>query len=241
MRRVGNLWPQLTSFSHLLACARKSARGKRFESAVLRYHSRLEDELLALQEQLRAQTWMPGPFREFVIRHPKPRLVSAAPYRDRVVHHALVGVLEPVFERCFISDSYASRKGKGTHAAMRRCQQFCRRNAWVWKADVRHFFPSIDHALLKARIARKVKDPDVLRLTGAIIDHSPPPDEPAGLFPGDDLFTAARRPRGLPIGNQTSQFFANVYLEPTCEVQADDRRQRPAGRRPKERCARRVW
>jgi retron-type reverse transcriptase len=212
MRRVGYLWDRLTAFDNLLAAARRSARGKRFRPAVLAYHVRLEDELFELQDQLRGHTWTPGPFHDFYITHPKRRLIHAAPYRDRVVHHALVGVLEPIFEKTFIADSFASRKGKGTHAGMRRCQEFARRYRWAWKADIRHFFPSIDHQVLQARLARKIKDPDVLWLAGRIIAHSPPPDDPVGLGSAD--LPGGPRRRGLPIGNQTSQFFANVYLDP---------------------------
>ena len=141
-------------------------------------------------------------------------MISAAPFRDRVVHHALTGVLEPIFERSFIFDSYACRKGKGTHAAVDRCQAFARRYRYVLKADIRKFFPSIDHAILKGLVARKIKDPHVLWLVDQIIDHSNPQDPVLMWFPGDDLFTPTERRRGLPLGNQTSQFFANVYLDP---------------------------
>ncbi len=130
------------------------------------------------------------------------------------MHHALTGVLEPIFERSFIFDSYACRKGKGTHAAVDRCQQFARRYRYVLKADVQKFFPSIDHEVLKGLIARKIKDPHVHGLVNRIIDHSNPQQPVLMWFPGDDLFTPTERRRGLPLGNQTSQFFANVYLDP---------------------------
>lgn len=214
MKRVGHLWPELTSFRHLLRAARISARGKRFRPSVLAFHADLEPNLFDLQRRLVDHTWRPGRFRDFYIHDPKKRLISAAPYRDRVVHHALVGVLEPIWERCFIADSYASRKGKGTHAAMRRCQHFARRHRWAWKADVRQFFPSIDHEILMGQLARKVKDPNVLRLARTIIEHAPSTEAEPHWFPQDDLFTPSERRKGLPIGNQTSQFFANVHLDP---------------------------
>src|SRR5262249_9952400 len=162
----------------------------------------------------REKTYRPGPYRTFVIREPKPRFISAAPYRDRIVHHALTQVLEPIFERFFLPDSYACRPGKGTHAAVRRCQQFARRFRYVRKADVQKFFPSLDHQVLSGLLARKIRAPDVLWLAGRIIDHSNPQEEVALWFPGDELFTPGGRRRGLPIGNQTSQFFANVFLDP---------------------------
>jgi retron-type reverse transcriptase len=214
MKRHGHLWPGLIAFPNLLRAARQAQRGKRFRPCVARFHFDLERELWALHGELAGHTYRPGPYHTFTIHDPKKRLISAAPYRDRVVHHALCNVLEPVFERSFLRDSYACRKGKGTHAAVRRCQLYARRFPWVLKADVRKFFPSLDHTVLKAALAGKVKDPDVLRLAGLVIDHANPQEEVQDWFPGDDLFAPARRRRGLPIGNQTSQFFANVYLDP---------------------------
>jgi hypothetical protein len=123
-------------------------------------------------------------------------------------------LLEPIYERTFIADSYAYRKGKGTHAAVRRCQHFARRFRHVLKSDVQKCFPSLNYEILKALVARKIKDRDVLWLVGQIIDGSNPQEEVVNYFPGDDLFTPGER-RGIPIGNQTSQFFfANVYLDP---------------------------
>ncbi len=214
MKRHGNLWPTLTSFEHLLRSSEKAKRGKRFRPAVARFEFNLEPELWKLREQLLGKAYRPGQYRSFYIYEPKKRLISAAPYRDRIVHHALTGMLEPIFEPTFIADSYACRKEKGTHAAVDRCQQFARRFRYVFKADIRKFFPSMDHEILKTQVARKIKDPDVLWLVGRTIDGSNPQEEVQHYFPGDDLFTPGERTRGIPIGNQTSQFFANVYLDP---------------------------
>ena len=131
-----------------------------------------------------------------------------------MVHHALCNVIEPIFERTFIGDSYANRVGKGTHAALDRAQALARRYRYVLQCDVEQFFPSVDLAILGGILARKIADPKVMWLADRILDGG------AGVlaneydvvyFPGDDLF-AANRPRGLPIGNLTSQFWANVYL-----------------------------
>lgn len=214
MKRYNHLWPQLSSYRNLLRAAEKARVGKRKLGYVLRFHHDLEQQLCELEQQLRDKTYRPGPYKTFEIFEPKRRMISAAPYRDRVVHHALCGVLELIFERCFISDSYACRRGKGTHAAVERFTQFARRNRYVLKSDVKKFFPSIDHVILKQLLARKIKDPDVLWLIGLIIDHSNPQEPVLEWFPGDDLFTPSERRRGLPIGNQTSQFFANAYLNP---------------------------
>jgi hypothetical protein len=127
MRRYGNLWPRVGSFEALLHAAEQACKGKRFRPDVAAFQFRLEAELWQLHEELSAKTYRPGAYRTFVICEPKPRQISAAPYRHRMVHHALVNVLEPIYERTFIRDSYACRKGKGTHAAVRRCQHFARR------------------------------------------------------------------------------------------------------------------
>ena len=214
MKRHGDLWANVIRFESLLRAAEKACKGKRFRPDVVAFHFHLERELWQLHEELSTKSYQPGPYRTFVIHEPKARQISAAPYRDRVVHHALVNVLEPIFERTFIRDSYACRKGKGTHAAVDRCQEFARRFRYVLKADIQKFFPSLDHALLKHQVARQIKDPDVLRLVNQIIDHSNPQEPVSTWFPGDDLFAPAERRRGIPIGNQTSQFFANVYLDP---------------------------
>ncbi|MSR59511.1 MAG: RNA-dependent DNA polymerase [Planctomycetaceae bacterium] len=214
MKRYGNLWPRMISFENLLRAALDARRGKRFRPSVVAFEFRLEDELWKLHDELQAGTYRPGAYRSFRIFEPKERLISAAPYRDRVVHHALTSRLDPIYERTFIDDSYACRRGKGTHAAVARCQEFAKRFRYVLKADIRKFFPSLDHEILKSLIAQKIKDPEVLRLVEQIIDHSNPQEPRSHWFPGDDLFTPGERRRGIPIGNQTSQFFANVYLDP---------------------------
>jgi retron-type reverse transcriptase len=207
---------QLTSWDNLLLAYRKAAKGKRGQPNVAAFEHRLEENLLRLQAALRAETYRPGGYASFTIHDPKRRLISAAPFRDRVVHHALCNLIEPIFERGFISDSYANRVGKGTHRALNRAQQFARRYRYVLQCDVRQFFPSIDHAVLRGILAGKIHDPAVLRLIDLILAGG------AGVlkeeykmvwFPGDDLF-AWTRPRGLPIGNLTSQFWANCYLDP---------------------------
>jgi hypothetical protein len=214
MKRQGHLWDELTSFRNLLQAALKARRGKRRRANVACFEFHLEGELHRLQDDLRRQTYTPGPYRTFQITEPKPRLISAAPFRDRVVHHALCNILEPIFEPSFIFDSYGCRKGKDTHAAVDRFTQFIRRHGYVLKCDVSKYFPSIDHQILEGLIARKVKDRTVLWLVKRIIAHSNPQEPVQEWFAGDDLFSPAGRQRGLPLGNQTSQFFANVYLDP---------------------------
>lgn len=210
------MFDALTSWPNLLLAYQLAASGKRGQPNVAAFEHRLEDNLLQLQAELHTRTYRPGRYVNFAIHEPKRRIISAAPFRDRVVHHALCNLIQPLCERSFISDSYANRLGKGTHHACDRCQQFARRYPYVLQCDVRQFFPSIDHTLLRAILARKVTDDRVLWLIDLILAGG------AGVlrdeydmvyFPGDDLF-AALRPRGLPIGNLTSQFWANAYLDP---------------------------
>jgi retron-type reverse transcriptase len=213
-KRYYHLWPQVTTFGNLLVAFRQAAKGKRERAAVAAFEFDLEPRLLELQEELRDGSYRPGRYTSFRIHEPKRRLISAAPFRDRVVHHALVNVIEPLFERQFIFDTYANRKGKGTHRALDRCTHFMRRYTYVLPLDVRQFFPSIDHTILLETLGATVADARVLDLANRIIagGHGVQAGEyDMVYFAGDDLL-AACRPRGLPIGNLTSQFWANVYL-----------------------------
>jgi hypothetical protein len=209
-----NLWPQLVSFENLLAAYRTARRGKRGTRQVARFELRCEDHLLRLQDELESGRYRPGPYHSFVVYEPKRRLISAAPFRDRVVHHALCRVIEPIWEARFIHHSYACRRGKGTHAAIATAQRHIRAHPYVLRCDVAQFFPSVDHAVLRAQLARHIGDRRVLALIDRILaggagvlsaEYTPV------FFPGDDLL-AALRPRGLPIGNLTSQFWANIVL-----------------------------
>ena len=207
-------YAQIYDWDNLYLAWRKAAEGKRGRVAAARFEYHLEDNLVTLQAELAAQTYRPGPYASFHIHEPKKRLISAAPFRDRVVHHALCNVIEPIFERSFIADSYANRIGKGTHRALDRCQEFARQYRYVLPCDVRQFFPSIDLGVLRNTLHRKVRDPGLLWLIGQVLDSGVgvlSEEYEMVYFAGDDLF-AVNRPRGLPIGNLTSQFWANCYL-----------------------------
>lgn len=211
-----DLYEYLYSWENLREAHRKAARGKRGKSPAASFELRLADNLLELEQELRAQTYRPGAYHSFYIHEPKRRLISAAPFRDRIVHHALCNVIEPPFERSFVFDSYANRVGKGTHRALDRAQQFARRYPYVLQCDLKQFFPSIDHAVLRDILARKIRDERVLWLCDRILASGVGvlSEEYAMVyFPGDNLF-AVNRPRGLPIGNLTSQFWANCLLNP---------------------------
>jgi retron-type reverse transcriptase len=212
MKSHSGLFETIVSFKNLLNAAHKAQKGKRTNEDTARFNVNLEKELWTLHRQLEDRTYRPGSYQAFYIHEPKRRMISAAPYRDRVVHHALCNVIEPLFEKTFIFDSYANRKGKGTHKAVLRYQAFSRGDRYVLKCDIRKYFPSIDHQILKNEIRTKIEDPGALWLIEMIIDNSNAQEEPLNYFPGDSLLTPVERRKGLPIGNLTSQFFANVYL-----------------------------
>jgi RNA-directed DNA polymerase len=214
-RTFKHLYPQIYDLNNLWLAWRAARRGgKRKWPSVASFEVDLEQNLWALHEELRDKTYQPGPYRHFTIQEPKPRRISAAPFRDRVVHHALMQVTWPIFEARMIDDSYACRVGKGTHAALDRCQHFARGHPYVLQCDVVQFFPSVDLTILAGQLGRHIACPDTLWLidrilasgVGVLSEHYD-----MVYFPGDDLL-AATRPRGLPIGNLTSQNWGNVYL-----------------------------
>jgi RNA-directed DNA polymerase len=212
MKRHGDLWQHITDFDNLLRAAKQAQRGKRFRPNVLNFNYHLEPNLLQLQHQLQDQTYEPGAYRTFRIFEPKPRLISAAPYRDRVVHHALCNIIIPIFERTFIPDSYANRTGFGTHRALQRFIEFSSHHRYILQCDIQKYFPSIDHEILKSILRRKIKCVKTLWLLELIIDRSNEQDPILEYFSGDDLLVPCQRRHGLPIGNLTSQFFANCFL-----------------------------
>jgi RNA-directed DNA polymerase len=213
MKRLDGLWPKVTSFENLLLAFRKARRGKRRKTDVARFGLNLEIELLRLQRELLWGDYQPGGYRLFKIYERKPRIISAALFRDRVVHHAVMNLIEPLLDRAFIHDSYACRKGKGVHAAIDRYQGWAHRHTYALKMDIVQYFPSIDHDILKAKLRRRIKDRSVLQLLDLIIDSSPPVEGELRYFSGDDLLTPLEHRIGIPIGNLTSQFFANLYLD----------------------------
>ena len=195
----------------------------------LRFRERLEGNLLRLEEQLQTRTYKPGQSIAFVVTNPKVREIFAAGFDDRVVHHLLYNYLAPIFEKIFIHDSWACRKGKGTHHAVRRLQGFLwqqRRLArgqpvYYLKMDVMSFFTSIDQQILYDLVCKKVKRHEVRWLSKVIIFHDCARDIPPKIQSRPELFSQLPRHKslfftvpgvGLPIGNLTSQFFANVYL-----------------------------
>lgn len=213
---IRNLWPRLTSWNNLLTAYAKCRRKKRSRPEAAAFDFAWEEHLLGLQRELIAGTYRPGEYHNFYVYNPKRRKISAAPFRDRVVHHAVVRVLEPFYERRFLYDSYACRRHKGTHRAIDRAERYLHRHRYYLKTDLVKFFPNVDHGALLDLLSRRIRDARLMELirllvasgAGVLADEAT-----QEFFPGDDLF-ALLRPKGLPIGNLTSQFFANVLLDP---------------------------
>lgn len=212
MKRVGDLFPRVWAYDNLLLAAQRAQCGKRYRADVLDFNFRRDDLLHELSRSLRDGTWRPHGHRHFLIFEPKRRWISAAPYADRVVHHAVCQVIGPELDRRLIDDCWANRVGKGTHRAVLRYQRFAGRHPYALKMDIRQYFPSVDHLLLKGQLRRVFKDAPLLALLDAIVDAADIPECPIEYFPGDTLFTPFERRHGLPIGNLTSQLWANTYL-----------------------------
>lgn len=215
------LFERFASFRALREGARNAARGKRSKPAASAFLASLESEILEIETHLANGQWRPGSYVTFEVYDPKRRIVSAAPFRDRVVHHALCKTITPIFERRFIRHSYADRAGKGTHRAIAQYEHFRDRHRYVLRCDIFRYFPSVDHQILKRDIARVVHCPRTLAVIDLIIDGSNT-QEPVHIhYPGDDLFEPFRRRRGIPIGNLTSQLFANAFLDPIDHLLTD--------------------
>ena len=210
------MFPRLLSWENLWQAYHKAARGKRGRQAAAEFEFHIAGKLLTLQRELNAGTYQPGTYRHFTIHEPKRRKISAAPFRDRVVHHALCNIIEPLFESRFHPHSYANRIGMGTHRAIDQLQLYARQYRYVLRLDIVKHFPSLDHAVLKKELFGVIPDKRVQELISIILhsgDGVLAGEYEMVYFQGDDLLSCIR-PRGLPIGNLTSQFWSNCYLNP---------------------------
>ncbi len=195
MRRIGQLLEQVADPDNLRLAFWKARKGKNLSRLVCSYRENLEQNLFVLRQQILTGKVGVGNYYYFEIYDPKHRQICAAPFAEQVLHHALMNICHEHFEKKQIFDSYASRPGKGTHAAVRRAKYFCRTNTWFLKLDIAKFFASIEQNCLKNQLIRIFKDHQLLDILNTIIDSYQ-------KDPG----------RGVPIGNLTSQYFANHYL-----------------------------
>jgi len=199
MKTYNNIWDEIISFENIYSAYRRAAKCKYYRPEVLEFSANLEENLYQIQNELIWSKYIPSPPRQFYIYEPKKRLITAPAFRDRVVHHAICAVIEPIIDRRFIYDSYACRTGKGTIAAVKRLQTFARRakseygEYYVFRGDIKSFFPSIQHSILKRIIRRVISDVRLLKILDVFIDS-------AGCV-------------GLPIGALLSQLLANLVLD----------------------------
>lgn len=207
-----DMFEQIISFENLYWAYRRAAKGKYDRLAVLKCDMDTERILWRLRYQLQQGTYRHGGYRAFEVNDSKPRWIQAAPFVDRILHHAICAVIEPLFQVSFVRDSYACQRGKGTHAAVQRLQHFMRSargrysQVYVLRCDIRQYFQRVDHEVLRRLLATRIGCPRTLRLLEHII-KSPLAENPRG---GGGL--EAMKPRGIPIGSLTSQLFANIYL-----------------------------
>ena len=215
-KRVGNLYKPNRTYEKLYYAYRNAAKGKRYRGDVLQYTDNLESNLLTLLEELKTHSYKVGAYREFYVYEPKKRLIMALPFRDRVVQWWIYDQLYPIFDKTFIEDSFACRRGKGQKAAADRLQYFLQQTEvlggkWYYlKLDIAKYFYRVNHDILLSIVERKIKDKDMLRILRTIIDDS---ETDFGLTICKNVEDAERvKGIGMPIGNLTSQLLANVYL-----------------------------
>lgn len=213
MTNLSDIWGKIASFESLHAGYQKARRGKRFEDETIRFGNNLEEELISLLDELKSGAYHTGKYRRFYIHEPKLREIAALPFRDRVVQHALVAAIEPIVGKEFIFDSYACQAGKGTHAGADRLTTYLRQahrkwtSTYILKADISKYYASVDHTILIDLFHKKIDCPRTMQLIEDIIYSW---NEEVGC--------------GIPIGNLTSQLFANLYLNELDHFVKDDLR-----------------
>lgn len=195
MKTEKNLFEKICNYSNLKLALYKAGRRKQSCGSYLYFRRFSEVNLEIIYNQLITENYFFGNYRQFTITDPKERLITAAAFEERIVHHAIINVLEPTFEKQFIFHTYACRKGKGTHSAIKYAQKCCVNSKYFLKLDVKKYFDNIDHTILKQKLCRIIADDRCLSLLFAIIQSY-----------------STTEGKGVPIGNLTSQYFANYYL-----------------------------
>lgn len=193
MKRKGNFYEEIYSFDNLYKSYLKVRKNKRYKREILEFSFYLEENLIKIQKELKEETYTHGGYRKFIVHDSKKREIKAPQVRDRLVHHALCNTISSLFDNTFCYYSYACRKGKGNHRAITDLKRILKNKGsyYCLKADISRYFDSVDTTVLYQLIQRKIKDKKVLSLINIIIKSNK---------------------KGIPIGNLTSQLFANIYL-----------------------------
>lgn len=217
---IRNAWPVVCSFGWLLEANRNARKGKRYRAEVMGFTARLEDNLFAVQQGMMDGSYELGPYRKLWVYVPKKRLVMALAYPDRIVQWSLYQYLNPVYDKLFIEDSYACRVGKGSHKAAKRLQYWMRQvdrkpgpGWYCLKLDISKYFYRVNHEKLLSILERRIKDPDMMAFIRGVVNSTAEPfGLPRGRSPQDTQPEEWLYDVGMPIGNLTSQLFANIYL-----------------------------
>lgn len=198
MKTYNNLFSKICTYENLSLAFTKAKKRKSKKDYVIRFEKNLKAELLRLQWELLMGIYKPAPLKTFIVKDPKTRKISASHFRDRVIHHAICNVIESIFEPRFIYDSFANRKGKGTSGTLKRFDKFLRKvkNGFALKADIRKYFESVDQRILLNLLSKRIKDTQIIDLISIILKNH----------------KTQKIDKGMPLGNLTSQFFANIYL-----------------------------
>ncbi len=213
MQTHTNIYNKIYAYENLLKAYKEARKSKTQLTYVIAFTKELKENLLQLQKELKEETYQPHPLTTFTLRDPKLRIISKSIFKDRIIHHALVQVIEPLFDPTFIFDSHANRIGKGTAKALERYDLFLRKltqngknlyergdtkfpKGYALKADIKKYFDNVDQKILLEMIKRKIKDEEIIWLIRKILQN----------------FTTEIQGKGMPLGNLTSQFFANIYL-----------------------------
>jgi len=208
-----SLYEQIYQMDNLYLASKKAMKCKKSKSTVAKFWFYEDENLAQIHTLLKNRNYKFGKYTEFTINdNTVMRKISAAPFRDRVVHHAIMNVLEPLFEKSFIYDTYANRKGKGTLSALRRAKYYANKYTYVLKIDIKKYFPSIDHEILISMLSKKIDCDETMKLLIGLIENSNKQEDAFFYFGDDTLLTPYERRKGIPLGNLTSQFFGNWYL-----------------------------
>jgi len=208
-----NLFSKIIDPENLLTAFYQAEKQKRFRSYVLLFEENLGMNILNLHKALKEKTYRLGKYKFFKTFDPKERIIAAAPFVDRIVHHALHNIIEPILDKRFIYNSFACRKEKGTHRGVKRLQQLLRKKdaQYALKCDISKYFPSINHKKISRIPDRIIRDKETIWLLKEIINSYETGNEYNHLFLPDSHYNT-KKPRGIPVGNLTSQLLANIYL-----------------------------
>ena len=218
--KITDAWQTICSFEHLLAAHKEASKGKRYRHEVMTFSDRLEDNLFNIQRKMKDGTYRIGPYRKIWVYVPKKRLVMALPYPDRVVQWSIYMYINPIYDKLFIEDSYACRKNKGGEKAILRLQYWMKKVSrqpgeewYTLKLDISKYFYRINHKILLQILSKRIEDPDLMKFIQKIVDGAAQPfGLPPGKSPQETPAEEWRNDVGIPIGNLTSQLFANIYL-----------------------------